>query len=323
MKTILVPLDGSVLAEQVLGYVRLLAPLLAARIRLVRVGSDEDVARVLVHDGALAHELGEQSSPGHTSAEQLRDVLRQRAADYLAARATDLRAAGMEVEVELRDGLPAEQIIEVAEHDHVNLIAMATHGYSGLRRWALGSVADKVVRAAACPIFLVRATERLPANSWSVKRILVPLDGSALAEQALPLAIELASSARAALFLLRVVIPLVDYAPGLSPFSRSLPRSIQFPDVLREQAQQQLATTVNRFAMREVVMTPVVVMGYPAEAIIDEAVRHHVDLIVMATHGYSGLRRWVLGSVADKVLHASTIPLVLVRGHSDTSARPS
>ena len=81
----------------------------------------------------------------------------------------------------------------------------------------------------------------------------------------------------------------------------------------REQAQQQLAATINRLGTHDVVITPVVLFGYPAEAIVDAAIDYQTDLIVMATHGYSGLRRWALGSVADKVLHASPVPLLLVR----------
>ena len=313
MKTILIPLDGSALAEQVLPHVRLLAPILAARVRLLRVVSDEEVACVLAHDGALAHELGERSPVRHPSAEQLRDLLRQRAADYLAARAVQLREAGVEADVVVRDGSPAEQIIAVAEHEHETVIAMVTHGYSGLRRWTLGSVADKVLHAATTPIFLVRATAPTPAGAIALQRIMVPLDGSAIAEQALPLAIRLARSARAELILLQVVAPPVEYVPGLSPFSRPLPESIQFPDVLREQAQQQLSAAIDRFGTSEVAMRPVVMLGYPAEEIVDAAMARQADLIVMATHGYSGLKRWALGSVADKLLHASTIPLLLVR----------
>ena len=241
------------------------------------------------------------------------DLLRQRAEVYLTARAAALREAGLDVAIIVRDGSPAEQIIAEAEHDHDTLIALATHGYSGLRRWALGSVADKVLHAATSPVFLLRAVAQPPAGVRPWKRILAPLDGLALAEQVLPLAIELASRARAELMLLHVAVPLIDYVPGLSPFSRPIPPSIAFPELLREQAQQQLAATINRFGTHDVVITPVVLFGYPAEAIVDAAIDYQTDLIVMATHGYSGLRRWALGSVADKVLHASPVPLLLVR----------
>jgi nucleotide-binding universal stress UspA family protein len=313
MTTILVPLDGSAIAEQVLPYVRQLASILAARVHLLRVISEAEVARMLAHDGNLLHELGGQSPIEEVDIQRMGDLLRQRAEIYLAAHAAALREAGMDVAIMVRDGSPAEQIIAVAEHDKDTVIAMATHGYSGLRRWTLGSVADKVLHAATAPVFLVRAIAQPPTGARPWKRILVPLDGSALAEQALPLAITLARRTQAELMLLQVAVPLVDYVPGLSPFSRPIPTSIAFPDLLREQAQQQLATTIKRFATRDVAMTPVVLFGYPAETIVDAAIERQADLIVMATHGYSGLRRWTLGSVADKVLHASPVPLLLVR----------
>jgi nucleotide-binding universal stress UspA family protein len=257
--------------------------------------------------------MGQQSSLRHLSGQQLADLLRQHAASYLAERAKELGAAGISAETLLGDGLPAEQIIEAAEHNAVRLIAMATHGYSGLRRWALGSVADKVVHAAPCPVFLARAGAHPPTNPWSVKRILVPLDGSTIAEQALPLAIELARNTQAEIILLQVLIPLAADAPGLAPFARLVPPSFAFPDTLREQAHQQLGAVADHAGMHGLKITPVVVFGFPAEEIVDEATRHQADLIVMATHGYGGLRRWALGSVADKVLHATTTPLVLVR----------
>ena len=313
MKTILVPLDGSAIAEQMLPHVRQLAPILAAQVHLIRVISDAEVARVLAHDGDLLYELGGRSPVKDLDVQRMGDLLRQRAEVYLTARAAALCEAGLDVAIIVRDGSPAEQLIAEAEHDHDTLIALATHGYSGLRRWALGSVADKVLHAATSPVFLLRAVAQPPAGVRPWKRILAPLDGSALAEQVLPLAIELASRARAELMLLHVAAPLIDYVPGLSPFSRPIPTSIAFPELLCEQAQQQLAATINRLGTHDVVITPVVLFGYPAEAIVDAAIDYQTDLIVMATHGYSGLRRWALGSVADKVLHASPVPLLLVR----------
>jgi len=323
MKTILVPLDGSAVAEQVLPYARALAHILKARIHLLVVITHEQKQHLIAKYGATAPEQRGRYETDWDWERRAQTELRHAAEDYLVGQAQLLREAGLHVTYEVTSGAPPECIIDTAVNEPEALIAMATHGYSGLRRWSLGSVADKIVHAARTPVLLVRATEQLPATAWSVKRILVPLDGSALAEQALPPAIELAVHARAELLLLHVVIPLVEYAPGLSPFARPLPQSIQYPDELCEQAQQQLATTIKRFATRELVMTPVVEIGYPAEAIVDEAMSRQTDLIVMATHGYSGLRRWALGSVADKVLHTSTVPLVLVRSYGDKPARQS
>jgi nucleotide-binding universal stress UspA family protein len=157
MKTIVVALDGSAIAEQVLPHVTQLASIFPARVHLLRAISDEEIARVLAHDGNLLHELGGRSPMEELDAQRMGDLLRQRAAGYLTARGAALREVGVEVEELVRNGSPAEQIVAAAEHSHDSLIAMATHGYSGLRRWALGSVADKVLHASSVPLLLVRA----------------------------------------------------------------------------------------------------------------------------------------------------------------------
>jgi len=317
MKTILVPLDGSAVAEQVLSYARLLAPILTARVHLLSVVTDEQRQHLIARYAATPPGEGERYEMEWDWQRRAQSQLCFAAEGYLIGQAQLLRTAGLHVTYEVTSGAPVECIIDAAANEPEALIAMATHGYSGLRRWTLGSVADKVVQNATTPVFLVRTAEPTPASRWSVKRILVPLDGSALAEKALPLATDLARRAQAELVVLQAVIPLAAEAPGLSPFARLLPPSVAFPDVLREQAHERLATTINRFGAHEALITPVVVFGSPAEQIVDEAVQHHVDLIVMATHGYSGLRRLALGSVADKVLHSTTTPLLLVRaqGH--------
>src|SRR5690242_5000586 len=138
MKTIVVPLDGSAVAEQVLPHIRLLAPILSAKVRLIQAIADEEVARVLAHDGDVLHEFGGRSRVKAIDAQRMGDLLGQRAADYLATRAADLRDAGIEVEERVRAGSPAEQIIADSAHDEDTMLALATHGYSGLRRWALG-----------------------------------------------------------------------------------------------------------------------------------------------------------------------------------------
>ena len=321
MKTILAPLDGSAVAEQVLPYIPLLAGTLAARVHLLVVLTDEQKQRLITaYAAAPAGPVRRDETDWHWE-HRAQAELTQAAADYLDQHAQALRAAGLNVTFEVTSGAPAECIAEIAASEPQALIAMATHGYSGLRRWTLGSVADKVVHAATTPVFLVRAVEQPPAGARSLKRILVPLDGSALAEQALPHAIALARRAPAEIILLQAAVPLIEYAPGMSPFSRSLPPSIKFPDVLREQAQAQLAAAISRFGTPEVAMVPLVVFGHPAEAIVDAATERQADLIVMATHGYGGLRRWTLGNIADKVLHASSVPLLLVRANGGEPAQ--
>ena len=305
MKTILVPLDGSSLAEQVLPSVRMLAPRIGAKVKLLQVVLEMDqyyLAMDFELSGSLASQREQQLTPW--------DVLRQSAENYLERQAPQLRAADIETTFEVRLGAPAEVIVEVAEREQAALIAMATHGYSGIKRWALGSVTDKVVHAAKVPVFVVRGMEHPPTGERSLKRILVPLDGSALARQALPFAAELAASTHAELILLTVNAPPLGEA--LEEGS-SYPRSSELLATLRDRVLGELGGLADELRQQQVSVTPVAVEGFPAEAIIDVAARRQVDLIVMATHGYSGLRRWALGSVADKVLHAATTPLLLVR----------
>ncbi|HET9223488.1 MAG TPA: universal stress protein, partial [Roseiflexaceae bacterium] len=293
------------LAEQVLPSIRILAPILDAKVRLLQVVLELDqyyLAMDFELNGSFASQRGQRLSHW--------DLLRQSAEDYLERQAAQLRAAGVETTFEVRIGAPAEIIVEVAEREQATLIAMATHGYSGLKRWALGSVADKVLHAANVPVFVVRGSAQPLIGERSLRRILVPLDGSALAQQALPLAVELAMSTRAELILLTVQAPrLGDSLDGVS----SYPHSDELLAALRDRVLGELGDLADELCQQQVPIIPVAAEGFPAEAIIDEAARRHVDLIVMATHGYSGIKRWALGSIADKVLHAATTPVMLVR----------
>ncbi len=307
MKTILVPLDGSALAEQVLPSVRMLAPILGAEVHLLHVVSEADRYHLLV-DAAPADLFATQRERTLNSWE----TLRQQAESYLAPQAAQLRAAGVTTGFEIRLGSPAEVIVEVAEREHVVLIAMATHGYSGLKRWALGSIADKVVHATDTPIFLVRGEAQPPTGARALKRIMVPLDGSALSRQALPFATELATRTHAELIVLTALTPAIGEILSTTQFMRD----DDTLGVARDRVMQEVGSVADELRRQDIPVTPLAVIDFPAEAIIDEAVRLHADLIVMATHGYGGLKRWALGSVADKVLHATTTPLVLVRAQA-------
>jgi nucleotide-binding universal stress UspA family protein len=157
MKTILVPLDGSALAEQVLPSVQQLARTLDAQARLLRVVSDEESERLVAERATETYPLAGSLTTQWQREQWAWTTLEQQAEQYLAETAAPLRQAGVKVDVEVRLGVPAEQIVAVAERERVDLIAMATHGLSGLRRWTLGSVADKVLHATTTPLVLVRA----------------------------------------------------------------------------------------------------------------------------------------------------------------------
>jgi len=312
MHTLLVPLDGSALAEQVLPYVRLLAPLLHADVRLLGVVSDAEIERLLAYELVRRQAGASQVLPTALHQQRARNQLCARVRHYLDLQIEQLRAAGLKAQPAVRVGLPDDQIIYMAERISATLIVMATHGYSGLKRWALGSVADKVVQATEIPVLLIRSAFAQP--SPRLRRIMAPLDGSALALQAMPLAIDLAVEAHADLLLFQAIAPTVaaySYPP--------LPSIVQF--ALRDQAREDLTRLAESFREHQITITPEVELGYPGEAIVDAAMQRDADLIVMATHGYSGLKRWALGSVADKVLHATSIPLLLIHPR-DAEALP-
>ncbi|PMP85887.1 MAG: universal stress protein [Roseiflexus castenholzii] len=311
MQTIVVPLDGSELSAQVLPYVRVLAPLLGARVHLLRVVQEshlsggESWAQVLIS----VYGVPESEALRRDYYDESMEALRQRAQAYLDAQAKALEDAGIEVVSDVRSGSPADVIVEVAAGCLPGaMIAMATHGYSGLRRWALGSVADKVIHATETPVLLVRGQAQPIVHP--PRRILIPLDGSGLARR---VASEIARAAHAELILLRAVAPMIEAYIGAPMLGRPLAENNEALGALHEYALNDLnAEAASLRAEVPRVLTHAII-GYPAEVIIDEAQAMDVDLIVMATHGYGGLRRWALGSVADKVLHATTTPLILVR----------
>ena len=317
MKTILVPLDGSALAEQALPYVRTLAPLLGARVRLLNVIVDDQQESLMAEGIAASYGVIDPLATQREREHRSLATLTQHAEGYLDSRAAQLRGQGIDVEMDVRCGPAADVIIEAAEGLDISLIAMATHGYSGLRRWALGSVTDRVVHAAPTPVFVVRGAKPALPDPITFKRVMVPLDGSPLAAQALPLAADLAERARAELLLIQAVEASIEGYPTIAPFGRPDLMPSEVLRMLRVRAGQQLEEQAAMLRDRGLSVATDVINGHAAEAIIDEATRQSVDLLVIATHGYSGLRRWALGSVTDKVLHAATTPLLLVRASAN------
>ena len=309
MKTILVPLDGSALAEQSMPYVRMLAPLAGATVHVLRVISDDERKTLLDSDPVVLYRAEAIDVPTWERETQMWDMLRQRAESYLDAHAIALRSDGFDVESHVDVGAPAERILAVAEQLGADLIVMATHGYTGFKRWSLGSVTDKVVQASLVPVFVVPGNMPEHSHIPRLKRILLPLDGSAFSRQALPPAIELATHGQAELILLRAIVPTVEASYGTS-----VPADVQA--TLRDHAQEELRVLAGELRPYEIRIKTAVAIGYAAEQIVTAAARHQVDLIVMATHGYGGIKRWALGSVADKVLHATPTPLLLVHAHA-------
>jgi nucleotide-binding universal stress UspA family protein len=282
-KRILVPLDGSELAERALPFARSLAHLVGGNLILARVA-----------DGRRP--FGDP-------------VEAQIEAEAYLERLADGRQAGCVAERSLPYGDPATEIARLAGERSVDLIVMSTHGRDGLGRALRGSVADTLVRTTQLPLLLVRAG--LPLARWEhgLRRILVPLDGSELAEAALPRVAALARASGARVTLLQVVGPP---APELRPSEvAGLPED---DEALAERARRYLAGAAARLSEQGVGVETEVAFGWPAERIGAAAAEGHADLIAMSTHARGGLDRLIVGSVADQVLRRAEVPVLLVRG---------
>lgn len=290
---ILVPLDGSALAASALPYVEIMAKSTGASLVLVRA----------VTVGALlGARLDEQELHPVAESEQ-----------YLDGVAERLRSLGLTVETVAREGEPAETILETARAKRVDLIAMATHGRTGLGRILLGSIADEVMRHSTLPVLLVPSRcEQLPSTRQA-PRILVPLDGSARSEAILGPASDLASALRAELVLLEVArASKVAYDPA-SVRARALGFESGAVTGLRDKAEDHLELTANALRAAGHAVETNAVIGTPPDTIVAEARAQRANLIAMATHGRGGLERLVLGSVAQGVLSRAHLPLLLIR----------
>lgn len=281
---ILVPLDGSPLAEQILPYVRLLAGTGQIAVELLWVNDFETAAR--------ARGSGQE-------------YLRQTIARYLSAL--------KQIEPMEADGQPAELIVQRAAAAPSCLIAMATHGMSGMRRWLIGSVASKVAQSAENPLLLVRPSENAdPARAVEFNTMFVPLDGSGLAETALRFAVPLAKELKVAVQLLRVYsVPSQAYVVADGMIAQG---SAQFREVIHQEAESYLGGKVDALRAEGLGrVSGTALQADPASEIIDIAAKSTNSIIVMSTHGRSGMGRWLLGSVAEKVIQHSQTPVLLIR----------
>jgi len=293
---ILIPLDGSKTAEAVLPYARLLAEKLKVPVELLTVLDVAEIGRSLGAE-RLMH---------------LDDVIQfhmLRAEEYLTNVAKSF--PGGAVGCHVAKGSIEELILNKAEADRGTLIAMATHGRSGLTRWLLGSIAEKVLRAANNHLLLVRAKEEAAVEGKAaLDSVTVPLDGSELAESILPPVVELSKAIKLAVRLMRsysvtdMIASYEDYLSNLEDLpERSKNEATSYLD---EKAQE-----LKKLGLTEVVSCAP--EGEPAETIIEAAKGAPNSLIAMCTHGRSGVRRWVLGSVTEKVVRHSGSPVLVMR----------
>ena len=290
---ILIPLDGSPIAEQALPLAKLLSARLSSSVVLFR--AVQPIGKSLHRQDAAVH------------ADDQVKRLRSEALEYLGVIEHGF-PAGTAIQREVRIGSPAATILKFAESDHIDLIVMAMRNRTGLQRWVYGSVTDQVLSGTRLPILLVPASQ-VPHAIASIRRILVPLDGSALADCALLPAQHFAQTFDAEILLLRVHEPS-PYVQGDLTVATS--RS-ELDDALQVMIDAYLNEKTQELHSRGIRARCEIPFGMAAESILDAAQRHAVSLIVMSTHGRAGIERLIAGSVANRVLRASRIPVLLVR----------
>ena len=230
------------------------------------------------------------------------------AEDYLRRTAVQLTREGHPSKYVLRHGPAAETILQAAAAEHSTLIALATHGRSGVDRWMLGSVAENLLQTSPVPVLMVRGGPSTPSpsnpKSRPIRSVLLPLDGSPQALEVLTPILALARGIDARVRILEVDDP------------DSIPGHWETPDAAAKQADGILrdACIPTTFERRR---------GNAAEEILKSVQDHGIDLIAMTTHGRSGPPRWILGSVTAEILRHTLVPLLVVRHCASKNAKNS
>lgn len=308
LTTILVPLDGSELAEQALPLAVALARASGAELHLMHVfvpyAARADMPGALIDNTEIERQLEEQST------EYLRAVT-ERVSKELPGKVMADPVRTRPIRSPYSETVAVvDRIRRAVARLQPDLIVLATHARGGLGRAWLGSVADALIRRVNVPTLLVHPREDVPVPASTFRHILVPLDGSQLAEETLPLAEKMATLCGARITLLRVVTPrLVVGHP-----SYILEFDVQLLEQSQSDAERYLESVAGR--LRETVPaveTAVILSDSPPRAILDVAAEKGADLIAMTTHGRSGFRRFMLGSVADKIVRGAQVPVLLSR----------
>lgn len=291
MKKILVPLDGSPVAEEILVHVETLARASGAHVILLRV-----VPFLWPSEHVHVREMG--------------DKMDKEASDYLFTIETHLVEKGIEASIAVCEGNVPEVIRDAAREKGVDLIALSTHGHGGVKRWALGSVTSKVMQVSPVPLLVHRSTGTKEIEAHC-RQVLIPIDGSELAESIFPQARSIAALFNAKVWFLSVIT-----LPG--GFTVLEQDQAALEDRVALSIKHYFSSLETRLQEEEAGDYEVVIKkGDPAETICSFAEENRIDLIAMSTHGRSGLSRWALGSVTDKVLHCSSKPVLLVRVRGD------
>jgi nucleotide-binding universal stress UspA family protein len=279
---VVIPLDRSTLSESAIPFGLLLARTLDCSIDYVHVVDKDSVSKVASAEEYLARIVERFPSPaGHRSL--------------------------------VCSGDPAEAILGVAGESEA-MVVMATHGYTGLRRMILGSVADALIQHTRVPVALVRGDRKFRLPEDTFHRLLVPLDGSERSSHALQLAFAIARPSGAQLDLLHVIVPVSvgEYGAGIDPGYVPPEVYASMMTDMETLARDDLASAANACIEAGIAADAHSPIGTPADSIFHLAEDAHADAIVMSTHGRGGASRVLMGSVATAIIHRSHIPVIVL-----------
>jgi nucleotide-binding universal stress UspA family protein len=295
LRRILVPLDGSELATIAIPWARALAT----------PETDLVLFRAVPDPTPFSELAGTSAFPAQRVTARNRHV----AADYLDAVAEVLLDVTGTISTASTVGDASEEILRAIEERDATMVVVASHGRGFLGRVVVGSVADRVARSSAVPVLVVHPSKHasMPAHADSTARIdrmVVPLDGSVLARQALPVAAALGLQLGIPLHLVRAVPNREEIA--------AYPDSLEADDysAMIAAAASALEAKASQLRAAGLTVTGKVAFGPPAATILDEIGSH--DLVVMTSHGQGGVRRWLLGSVAERLIRSGEAPVLLV-----------
>jgi nucleotide-binding universal stress UspA family protein len=291
---ILIPLDGSELAEAAIPYATNMAEQLEAEICLLHVCPPEHQSYVHMHQIYMNSILTGMR---------------------LKMKETWLSSKELKIQAEVIVGDPIKVIFDYVKLKGIDLISLTTHGNSGFKPWSMGNVADKIVRGSGIPTLLIRVKEKkdLELRKAIVQKILVPLDNSDASKACLPYAVELAKKLKAGLTIFSMA--QTAYAQNLNSAGSGIGINWDAVDKASEQAADEYLVTIEEDLKNSgVQIDHRSILGIDAAyEILEMEKKGMFDMVIMSTRGRSSIARWAFGSVAEKVLREGNLPILLIK----------
>lgn len=290
---ILVPLDGSQLAECVLPHVIITGQVFDAKIMLLQV-------------------LDKNRADASTQFVDLLNwqINKTKAKLYLEKVRDQLQNSGLQAGANVLEGLTAEEITEFAQQQGMKLVILSSHSHNGLRKGAISSITYKVIFSAPTSVLIIRAPQ---LKDQPYRRILVPLDGSLRAENVLAMVALLARYCQSQVQVVHVVKP-----PELARHLRSMPEDIELSNRIVVRNQEEALHYLDQVKYHSPlagsdVKAHLIVSNNAAAAIHELIDREQIDIVVASAHGYSGISQWPYGSLVHNLIQYGNVPLLIVQ----------